>query len=418
MLLQTLLNRCQKLKSFVYRRVGWETIKGVEALVVEVVPRKNSHPRCSQCGCAAAIYDHQPQPRLFQFVPLWGISVYLRYLMRRVNCPQDGVRIESVPWAQGKNPSTRALQLFLARWARRLSWLEVARCFEVSWESVYRSVRSVVEYGLKHRSLEGIEAIGIDEIQYAKGHQYLTVVYQIDEGAKRLLCVTKDRTVRSLLGFFRLLGSQRTQQLRFICSDMWKPYLKVIAKKAPGALHILDRFHIVANLNKALNQIRAGEARRLVQEGYEDVLKHTKYCFLKRKENLTPNQKTKLKEVLQYDLKSVRAFLLKESFQLFWNYTSAHWAQWYLKKWCARAMRSRLEPIQKFVKSLRRHQPLILNWFKARKAFSSGVVEGLNRKINLTTRKAYGYRTFKVLKIALYHTLGDLPEPEMTHRFC
>ena len=81
-------------------------------------------------------------------------------------------------------------------------------------------------------------------------------------------------------------------------------------------------------------------------------------------------------------------------------------------------MRSRLEPIQKFVKSLRRHQPLILNWFKARKAFSSGVVEGLNRKINLTTRKAYGYRTFKVLKIALYHTLGDLPEPEMTHRFC
>ena len=94
MLLQTLLNRCQKLKSFVYRRVGWETIKGVEALVVEVVPRKNSHPRCSQCGCAAAIYDHQPQPRLFQFVPLWGISVYLRYLMRRVNCPQDGVRIE------------------------------------------------------------------------------------------------------------------------------------------------------------------------------------------------------------------------------------------------------------------------------------------------------------------------------------
>lgn len=418
MLLQTVLNHCQKFKSFVYRSVRMETIKGLEALVVKVVPRKNSLPRCSACGCTAPTYDHQLKARLFQFVPLWGIGVYFRYRMRRVNCPQDGVRIESVPWAKGKSPITRALELFLARWARRLSWLEVARCFEVSWDSVYRSVRSVVEYGLKHRCLEGIEAIGIDEIQYAKGHQYLTVVYQIDEDRKRLLSVTKDRTVRSLLGFFRLLGSQRTQQLRFICSDMWKPYLKVIAKKAPQALHILDRFHIVSNLNKALNQIRAGEARRLVREGYQDVLKHTKYCFLKRKENLTPNQKTTLKEVLQYDLKSVRAFLLKESFQLFWNYTSPHWAEWYLKKWCARAMRSRLEPIQKFVKSIRRHLPLILNWFKAKKAFSSGVVEGLNRKINLTTRKAYGYRSFEVLKISLFHTLGNLPEPETAHRFC
>lgn len=154
------------------------------------------------------------------------------------------------------------------------------------------------------------------------------------------------------------------------------------------------------------------------QEGYEDVLTHTKYCFLKNEKNLTEKQETKLVEILQYDLKSVRAFLLKESFQAFWQYRSPYWAEWYLKKWCTRAMRSRLTPIKDFVKTICNHQPLIMNWFKAKKAFSSGTVEGLNRKINLVTRKSYGFRSYKVLQIALFHTMGKLPEPKLTHRFC
>jgi len=110
-------------------------------------------------------------------------------------------------------------------------------------------------------------------------------------------------------------------------------------------------------------------------------------------------------------------YLLKEQFQHFWSYNSPYWAEWFLNKWCDRAMRSRLEPIKKFVRSIRSHQPLIMNYFKARKRFSAGVVEGLNRKVNLATRKAYGFRTFNALETALYHTMGDLPEPESTHEF-
>lgn len=309
------------------------------------------------------------------------------------------------------------MEHFLAQWARKLSWKEVAQSFEVSWQTVYRSVCSIVEYGLKHRSLDDIEAIGIDEVHFGQGHKYLTVVYQIDQGTRRLLSVTRDRTEQSLRDFFKILTQKQLESIQFVCSDMWKPYLKVIREKLEHAVHVLDRFHIVANLNKAINEVRAAEARKLRQDGYQEVLKHTKYCFLKRRENLTPNQKIKLEEVLQYDLKSVRAFLLKEAFEFFWNYTSPYWAEWYLKKWCTRAMRSRLEPIKKFARSLRKHQPLILNWFRAKKTISSGVVEGLNRKINLTTRKAYGYRSFEVLKIALFHTMGELPEPKFTHRF-
>lgn len=206
--------------------------------------------------------------------------------------------------------------------------------------------------------------------------------------------------------------------LQFICSDMWKPYLKVIRKKAPLALNILDRFHIVKKITEAVNKVRVEEVKRLRREGYEeDVLKNTKYCFLKNPENLTEKQKLKLDDVLQYNLKTVRAYLLKESFQLFWNYKSAFWAEWYLKKWCNRAMRSKLDPIKDFVKTIRRHQPLILNWFKAKKQYSSGVVEGLNRKVNLVTRKSYGFRSYEVLKIALFHTTGSLPEPSLKHTF-
>lgn len=418
MLVKTILNQCHKFKSFVYEGVTFEWVKGERAIVVDIVARKNGLARCSKCKAVCPVYDHLTKPRLFEFVPLWGIKVYFRYEMRRVTCGLCGIRVEAVPWVEGKSHLTKAYQLFLAGWAKRLSWQETARAFRTSWENVYRSVEKVVKYGLTHRSMEGITAIGVDEFQYSKGHQYITLVYQIEEGCRRLLYVGKTRTVKALLRFFRELGKEKSKQLKYVCSDMWKPYLKVIAKKAPNALHILDRFHIVQNLNKALNEIRAAEARRLKQAGYESVLKHTKYCFLKNKSNLTPKQKVRLKDVLRYDLKSVRAYLLKESFQLFWEYKSPYWAEWYLKKWCTRAMQSRLEPIKKFVGTIRNHQTLIMNWFKAHKAFSSGIVEGLNRKINLTTRKASGFRTYKALTIALFHTMGNLPEPSMTHSFC
>jgi transposase len=121
---------------------------------------------------------------------------------------------------------------------------------------------------------------------------------------------------------------------------------------------------------------------------------------------------------LCYNLRSVRAYLLKESFRALWDYDSVRWARWYWKKWSARAMRSRLEPIKDFVRMVRRHEELIFNFWIARKAHNSGVVEGLNRKVNVVTRKAYGFWSEEVYRIALFHALGDLPEPPGTHRFC
>jgi transposase len=294
----------------------------------------------------------------------------------------------------------------------------VAVSFRTSWEKVFHAVEYIVEWGLEHRDLSGISAIGVDEIAWRKGHNYLTMVYQINEGSTRLLWIGKDRTVKTLLRFFHFFGKERSQALEYVCSDMWRPYIKVIKKKAGQALHILDRFHIVAKLNKAIDEVRAGEHRQMQKDGYEPVLKNSRWCLLKRRENLTEKQEVKLKDLLQYNLRSVRAYLLKEDFNGFWEYVSPAWAEKFLDRWCTRVMRSKIEPMKKVAKTIRKHKPLILNWFKAKKAFSSGVVEGLNNKAKVTTRTSYGFRTFRGAEIALYHALGNLPTPPMTHRFC
>lgn len=416
---KTLLNYVHPVKGFVYESAQLNgDRKGRDVQIdVDVRARRGSRGICSGCGKRASGYDRLEE-RGFQFVPLWGIAVVLFYAMRRVDCPRCGVTVELVPWSDGKGLKTNALNLFLATWARRLSWRETAHIFGVSWESIYRSVRSIVEYGLEHRDLSGITAIGVDEIAYRKRHRYLTVVYQINAGAKRLLHVAEGRTEASLESFVKMLGDPRTALIKFVCSDMWRAYLNVIESKMSGAVHILDRYHIVANLNKAIDKVRAVEARRLKAEGYDPHLKGLRWCFLKRKPNLTKKQKVRLRDILTYDLRTVRAYLLKEAFQAFWEYTSPAWAGKFLDAWCSQVMRSRLEPMKTVARSLRSHRELILNWFRARKEFNSGVVEGLNASAKLGFRKARGFKQPKVAAIALYHQLGKLPEPESTHRFC
>jgi len=247
-------------------------------------------------------------------------------------------------------------------------------------DKVHDAVEYLVTWGLDHRVLGPIRAIGVDEIQRGKGHKYLTLVYQIDLGCTRLLWIGKERTVKTFKEFFTMIGPEVSAKIEFVCSDMWKPYLGVIREKCSQALNILDRFHIVAKVNQALDDIRSAEARRMKGDGYEPVLTKSRWCLLKRPANLTANQKVKLKDLVRYNLQSVRAYLLKEDFQQLWKYESTAWAAKFLDQWCRQVMRSRIEPMKRVAKTLRAHRELILNYFRARKQFSSGVIEGLNNK--------------------------------------
>lgn len=418
MQVQTILNLVQRHKSFVYEKVTVVAQKTGPSLEVKLRPRANSRPVCSGCGRAGPGYDRERAPRRFEFVPLWGMAVFFLYAMRRVDCPGCGVKVEQVPWAEGKQQLTTTYQYFLARWAKVLSWKQVARAFHTSWEKVFRSVQKVVAWGLAQRNLDGITALGVDEVQWQKGHHYLTLVYQIDKHCKRLLWIGQDRTAKTFLGFFQMLGPTRSAGIRFVCSDMWKAFLKVVRQQLPQAVHILDRFHIMALLNKAIDKVRSGEAQRLKRDGHQPVLKHSRWVWLKRVWNLTHNQSVQLREVLRYNLQTVRAYLLKEQFHRFWEYRRPSWAQRFLKAWCTRVLRSRIEPMKKVARTLRGHEALILNWFRAKGTMSSGVVEGLNYNVKLSMRKAYGFRTYEAVEVVLYHRLGDLPEPKSTHRFC
>jgi transposase len=167
------------------------------------------------------------------------------------------VKAEVVPWAEGKSHLTTTYAWFLARWAKRLSWKEVAEVFHTSWDSVVRSVKMAVAWGREHRIVEGVSSIGIDEIS-RKGQKYVTLVYQIDAGAKRLLWMGRERTKKSLLSFFEWFGEQRSAELRFVCTDMWKPYIRVIAQKAGQAVNILDRFHIMSHMQGYRQSARHG----------------------------------------------------------------------------------------------------------------------------------------------------------------
>jgi transposase len=203
-------------------------------IVAEIQPRSNSKARRSGCNRARPGYDRMSQPRPFEFIPIYNIPVTLLYTMRRVDCPDCGIKVEAVPWAQGKHACCDAFRHFLACWAKCLSGKETASRFNTSWETVCRSVKWVVDYGLKNRDLEDITAIGVDEV-----------------------------------------------------SDMWKPYLNVIARMLPAALNVLDRFHIAKKLGEAVDEVRRAETKHLKQGGYDPVLSKSRYCFLKRPANLT-----------------------------------------------------------------------------------------------------------------------------------
>ncbi len=198
---------------------------------------------------------------------------------------------------------------------------------------------------------------------------------------------------------------------------MWEPYLKVIREKCSEAIHILDRFHIVAKMNKALDEVHPGESRHMKSEGLSPALKKSRWLLLKREENLKDEQRFRLRDLLRYNLKTVRAYLLKETFERSGNTTRPLGQGNSSMNGAVRSCAPRIEPMKKIARSLREHRKVILNYFRAQKLLSSGVVEGLNNKAKVTMRKSYGFRTFRCLELALDHSLGKLPAPESTHDF-
>ena len=421
---KTLLRHVQDLSGFVGKSVRHCLKDSSPRIDVDLTPDPRFKRRCSCCNHPGRVHDRLAE-REWQFVPIWGIPVFLHYAPSRVVCVVTGApTVEAMPWNDGKSPYATAFKIFLARWARRLSWKETGEIFGASWDAVHRSVKWVVDWGLAHRVLAGVTALGMDELHWGRGKtgaNFLTLIYQIDAGSRRLLYVGVRRTQASLRAGLKELEAQHAgflAGLKVVCSDMWKPFLKVVAAMCPNAINVLDPFHIAKHLNEAVDNVRRGEQARLRTKEERARAKGGRFLLLKRSSKVRGKARAKLNAVLASLGATSRAWELKESFRRFWLYRSPTWAQAYLKAWTSRAMRSRLEPMKKVARMLRSHEDLLLNYFRAKRQYNSGVVEGLNNKARVSLARSFGHRSSEILKLVLYHTLGDLPEPHFPHKFC
>jgi transposase len=408
MLIESMVRKTLGVKRHVVRRVFEEA----ERLVVELDVRRGWRQPCSVCGTLSRVRDRLAV-RDWRHVPMWGIPVTLRYAPARVRCKHCGkIVVEAIPWSQGKCRLSQGLIWLLSAWCKLLPWDRVAKLFGVHWNTVATAVHQAVAYGLEHRDLDGVLYIGIDELSRRKGHVYVTNVYDLKR--KRLIWSGEGRSLETLGRFFDEHGEALKGRIKGVCCDMWQPYIDTIKLRLPEAVLVFDRFHVVQKLLQAVDQVRRDEANEL-QKTNPELLKKTRYIWLKNPENLTDKQRARLGHLEQLNLRSNRAYLLKETFREFWDYDNRKGAQRFLKKWFWWATHSRLKPMRDFAWTMKNHLDDLLNYFEMR--IDNGAVEGMNNKAKVVSHRCYGFRTATHYITALYHCLGDLPEPQLVHKF-
>jgi len=403
LLIETFLRKQLKLKAHTVTKVE-ETER---YMIVHIDRLGGRMLRCGVCRQRCRNVHSVRKAREWRDLSMRKLPLKLRYRPRRVECPRCGLRVEDFPWAEPWARVTTALSNAVARLARELSWQGTARQYGLNWKSVATIVKRAVQYGLRHRKRPPVHVIGIDEVSRRKGQVYLTVVYDLER--RVLLWVGDERTEEAVKPFFtKEMGPRRCRTLQVVCMDMWAAYANLVREHAPNAQILFDRFHIVKHLNEAVDAVRRDLWRRLTAKE-RTTFKGTRWLLLKNPWNLTGNQKERLSTLVQWNTPLVRAWYLKEAFQLFWTYKQPWRAKQHLTKWINSAMRSKLQPFKKFAQMLRSHLDGILAWTKAR--VSNGAVEGMNNKIKSISHRSFGFRTAENFIAAIYHCCAQLPLP-------
>jgi transposase len=403
LLIETFLRKQLKLKAHTVTKVA-ETER---YMIVDIDRLGRRLLRCGVCRQRCRKVHSVRKVREWRDLSMRKLALRLRYRPRRLECPRCGLRVEDFPWAEPWARITTALANAVARLARELSWQGTARQYGLNWKSVATIVKRAVQYGLRHRKRPPVHAIGIDEVSRRKGQVYLTVVYDLER--RVLLWVGDERTEEAVRAFFtEEMGPRRCRTLQVVCMDMWAAYANLVREHAPNAQILFDRFHIVKHLNEAVDAVRRDLWRRLTYKE-RTSFKGTRWLLLKNPWNLTGNQKERLSTLVQWNTPLVRAWYLKEAFQLFWTYKRPWRAKQHLTKWIHSAMRSKLEPFKKFAQMLQSHLGGILPWTNIR--VSNGAVEGMNNKIKSISHRSFGFRTAENFIAAIYHCCAKLPLP-------
>lgn len=359
-------------------------------------------PRCGDCQRKCPAYDDRP--RTWRHLDLGGMVCRIRYSIRRVSCPDCGVKVEAVPWAHSGSRFTRPFEMHTTYLAQHNDKTTVSKLMRIGWDTVGKLIQRVVadQRGNVDR-LDNLRRIGIDEISYRRHHEYITVVVDHERGV--VVWAAKGKSADTLKPFFEALGPQRLAELESVTIDMSAAYIKAVTEAAPDATIIFDRFHVQKLANEAVSKVRRDEVREAEPEDKKE-LKNTQWPLLENPWNLTEFEDKKLTDLKKTNERIYRGYLLKESLVAIFECSSILIAGWKLDEWEAWASRSRLAPFVKLAKTIRKHRDGILEYVRDR--FNNGRVEGLNGKTRTITRRSYGFHSASSLIAMIFLCCGGI----------
>ena len=333
--------------------------------------------------------------------------MYLEFEVRRVDCRSCGaVRQEKLAWLADNPFYTKRFAFFVGRRCRTATIRDVARELKLDWKTVKDLDKQYMREQLRRAGTPGPRAIGIDEISIRKGHTYRIVVSDLDR-RRAIWFGGTDRSQASMDQFYQWLGARKSERIQLAVMDMWKPFRDSTHHYAPQASILFDKFHIMRHLGDALDTVRKREYARLSGKDRR-FIKGQKYTLLSRRENLTMDGRRALKTLLQANKRLNKAYLLKESFGQLWDYQREGWARRFFENWKAALKWQRLKPYEKFADMIERHWDGIAAYCRPENKVSLGFVEGLNNKIRVIQRRAYGLRDEEYLRLKILTCM--LPE--------
>jgi transposase len=353
-------------------------------------------PTCGKGECPV----HDTRERTWRHLNFFQHETYIHARVPRANCSTCGIAQVEVPWARPGSGFTLLFEMLVLQFSREMAVEAVAQTTQVRANRIWRILKHYVERARREIDLSEFHVLGIDEFSVRKGHNYMTAFSDID--AARVIFVAESRGKEVVDAFADDMASlgHELRNIRLICCDMWDPYLNGIATHLPHASVIFDRFHIMKQVNEAVDKVRREEQLHV------PGLKKSRFIWLKNPLNLSGKQTAVLMNLKKLDLKTARAYQLKLALLRFWEITSLKHATQYLKKWYFWATHSRLTPMIKVAHTIKRHWQGVINYILYR--ITNGVVEGLNSKIKTAMKRAYGFKKPSYLKTIVYLVAGKL----------
>ena len=390
----------RKLLGFAQLYVEQVQFWGAGRLRVSVRPSWR-RSRCGTCGRRAPRYDRRPE-RLWRHVPWGPTTVWLRYAPWRVSCRHCGVRVEQVSWAASGSAFTASCEELVAYLAQTMDRTAVSRLMAISWQAVGSIVERVVARQLDPARFHGLKRIGVDEFSYRKRHHYLTVV--VDHDRRRVVWAGKGRSAETLEAFFDLLGPAGCERIELVTADLASSWQKALRARVPHARVVFDRFHVERLAADALDEVRRAEQHRLGKQAKQ--LKGMRYPLLKHPARLKPGEERRLAALRRQNRALGRAYELKECLAAILGQATPEDGQELLDEWLAWASRSRLAPFVKLAKTVRKHAAGILAYLDTK--MTNGIVEGINNKLRVIARRAYGFHSHGALISMLFLCCGGI----------